>query len=569
MKLMFSFVLISLAIVRISIAQEVYVDMPQSNGYLGVPMKLVVVYKNIESEVSPSIPEIDGFSIQKSTGTETSSQTTFINGKVTSTSTSKHTFFLTPTTIGSLTIPALTFVVDGKAFQTTPKTIEVINTPTSGSLKAEVLGSKGDLYLGQPIDLTLKIFVEKFSDPTLGVTINEQDMFRLLSNNSSFGMFTKALQEGRAHVQTIEDLNDEGELSPFYLYTVQSTTWPETTGEFEPENMSFAINYPLSLERVRGDGFFNRDSIQVAKSQLISAKAVIPPITILTPPLHNQPEWYTGAVGNFDFRVVAQPTSVKVGEPITITMRVTDQSSGPINLDYLSAPALDRVSALTNNFKVPSSSLGGTVQSRTKTFTQTIRPSTSEVHEIPALPMSSFNPKTETYDTVWTKPIPIIVEAVATVTANDLVGGNTQNTNSTVQKATDVEGGILANYTGTGLLQSQTSEVTYLLLIGIIIPPFVCACILCCMFYKRQSETDSAKQKGEKKQAIKTIKSLSTATNSTQVQQLAQALRTLQSNTNEAEHVQTLLKRCDAAQFGGQLDETLASDANKLVGTLS
>ena len=46
-------------------AQEVFVDMPQNQGYIGIPMKLVVVYQNVKTDREPSIPEIDGFSISR------------------------------------------------------------------------------------------------------------------------------------------------------------------------------------------------------------------------------------------------------------------------------------------------------------------------------------------------------------------------------------------------------------------------------------------------------------------------------------------------------------------------
>ena len=546
-------------------AQEVFVDMPQNQGYIGIPMKLVVVYQNVKTDREPSIPEIDGFSISRKPGTETSSQTTFINGKVTSSSTITFTYYLTPLRVGTLEIPSITFIADGKAFQTVPKTIEVLETPTSGALKVQVKGTTGEVYLGQPIDLTLQIFVEQFKDETLNITLDARDMFSLFSNSSSFGIFTEALQDGRANVQTIRGTTEEGVPATFYVYSVQATTWPETTGQLHFDPISIIATYPISLSRQRSTGFFSGSSLKIDQSELISAQAEMPPITVLTTPEKDRPDWYSGAVGSLDFRIVAKPTHVNVGEPITLTMRVTDLSSGPINLDYLSAPSLDRVPALTSQFKVPDKPLGGTIQGRTKTFTQTIRPKTSDVFEIPSLPMSSFDPATESYKTVWTKAIPITVDAVATVSASDLVGGSATRAVESKQQLTDVDGGILANYIGTDLLESQTTELTKTLVAIIAFPPLFFASIGCTVLIRRRARSDASLLKISKKHAIQTIRSVASAKNNENVQQIAQALRTLEKDKAISQDITSLLKRCDAAQFGGFTDSTLAQDANSLV----
>jgi len=543
--------------------------MPPNQGYVGVPMRFIIVYQNVESDEEPTLPPIDGFTIRRRSGLETSSQTTFVNGKITSTTSRKFTFYLTPLRVGTLVIPPLTFIADGKAFQTVQKMVEVVQTPTSGALKVEVIGTSGDVYLGQPIDMTLNIYVERFTDTALGVTLDAREMFSLMSQNSSYGMFFEALQDGRASVQTVQGETNEGVPTTFYVYSLQATKWPETTGLMEFDPISIIAKYPISLAKERSSGFFGGNSLVIDQSQLVSAQAQMPSINVLTPPLQGRPEWYTGAVGQFDFRVVAEPTHVNVGEPITLTMRVTDLSSGPINLDYLSAPALDRLSALTDYFKVPDKPLGGIAEGRTKTFTQTIRPRRADVTEIPPLPMSSFDPKTGAYSTIWTKSIPVSVQDVATVSASDLVGGDPRTSQSPRQTLTEIDGGILANYTGNNLLESQTTEVTPLVLAAVALPPLVFTGVLVGLFYQRRLKTDESKLKSAKKHAIQTIRSGIQPNNDVQIHHIAQALRTIQSDVPQQAEVQTLLNRCDAAQFGGFEDDSLLEDANKILETIS
>ena len=563
------FILFSiLSIATPAFAQEVFVELRQSVGYVGVPFPLTVVFENIESDGEPTLPEIDGFTVYRKLGEETSSQTTFINGKIQSTSTRRATFILTPQREGALTIPALTFYAGGDTYQSSPRQIRIEEPPTGGALKVEVTGTHGDIYLGRPIDLTLIIFIEMFTDTQLGITLDAKETLSLVSNNSDFGIFSEALRDGNASFQQIQGETDEGIPTTFYVYSVQATAWPETTGELRLRPITILVNYPLSLSRQRRGGIFGGNSLVVNQSQLISAQADIPPIEILTAPTTGKPPWFSGAVGNFDFRMVAEPTSVKVGEPITLTMRVTDLTAGPVNLDYLSAPLFDRVPALTDNFKVPDKPLGGIVEGRTKTFTQTIRPRSDSTTEIPPLPMTSFVPESGEYVTEWTKAIPITVEAVATVSAGDLIGNN-QAVIATPTITTQVKGGILANYIGNTLLASENVSMTQTIIAFVVTPPITFVAILCCIAFRKRAKTTSTKRKISTKHATRSIKNAVNLEPNQQAVQISRAIRTLQTDRDNDEQLlekmDALLKRCDASQFGGLSDNSLAQDAASLV----
>ena len=551
-------------------SQQVYVDFRQNIGYVGVPIPLTIIFDNVENYEEPTIPEIAGFSVYKRTGEQTSSQTRIFNGKVTTSSTTRITFVLTPLQEGALVVPALTFTADGKTFQSTPKQIEIVQPPTGGSLRAEVTGTHGDMYLGRPIDLTLQIFLEQFTDATLGVQLDAQNMFARIRNDSNFGIFTEALQDGNISALKVNGVNDSGVPTTYFVYEVVATAWPETTGQLNLQPVTILVDYPITLARQRRSGFFGGDQLVVDQSQLVSAIATIPQIDVLTPTIDNRPEWYSGAVGHFDFRLVAEPTTVKVGEPISLTMRVTDLTTGKVNLDYLAAPLLDRVPTLTKNFKVPDKPLGGTANGRTKTFTQTIRPRNATPTEIPALPFTSFDPTSGEYQTSWSKPVPIRVEAVATVSANDLIGANQSATVPT--KQVEVEGGILANYTGSGLLTSDKISMSPLLIATIALPPFVFALFFTQFVLRKHAALPTSKRKGAAKQATRTLQNAHRIALDQQAVQISKALRTLQEDTTQNNQLSVqmkgLLSRCDASQFGGFADNELAQDAASFVEKL-
>jgi hypothetical protein len=566
------FFLLSLSFTTQLFSQKVSIQFQHRTGYVGVPLAMYVVYENVKGEANPSLPKIDGFTSYKQLGDHKTIQNTFVNGKITSTTRQIVTFVLTPEKAGTFTIPALTFFADGRAFHSTSRQIAIEEPPTSGVLEAEIVGTTGDVYLGRPIDLTLRIFMETFTDPTNGITPDAKFMFRSIRSDSDFGIFTEPLQDGNTNVQRVQGTSSNGIPTSFFIFTIQATTWPETTGELNLSPVTIVADYPLALSRPRRSGFLSSNNPRVEQSKRISTTANSPKIKVVTPPLEGKPSWYSGAVGNFDFRVVADPVQVKVGEPITLTMQVTDLTSGPVNLDYLSAPLLDRLPALTDTFKVPDKPLGGTANGRAKIFTQTIRPRNDSPHEIPSLPFTSYDPVTASYITSWSKAIPIVVEAVKTISAADLVGTSTQSVSSG-KVPTEVAGGILANYTGDSLLDSQNIAVTPSLIALITVPPLSFLAILLYFGMAKHSKLPSAKRKCAKKLATRTLKHATKLAPANQATEIAKAIRTLQeengAGTLLAIQMETLLERCNASQFGGIEDASLANDAVTLVEELS
>ncbi len=555
-------------------AQHVSVQMPNDHGYVGVPMQFIVVFENIDPDVEPKLPEIKGFSIRKLPNKQTSSQTIIRNGKVTSTSTVAVTFLLTPKEIGQLTIPQLTFMAGGKAFQSQAKTIQVTEPPTGGSLKVTVKGTQKDVYLGEPINLKLNIFVEQFTDNELGVTLEPRDMFSFIRTDSSLGVFADALANGRVQVSEQRGTNDAGKDATFLVFQASATTWPETIGSVELQPIHILMDYPIALERTRGFGFFGGDTLQINQSQLISATSQMPSIEVLSPPNEGQPTWYSGAVGSFNFRVIADKTYVNVGEPITLTMRVTDLTQGPVNLDYLSAPDISKVEALTQHFRVASEKPAGKVEARTKTFTQTIRPNRHGQLEIPALPFTSFNPKMNSYETSWTKPIPIHVNETATISAENLDGYTPENkTTESDKQYTEVEGGILANYFDPSLLKSDKAFSTRSLIVLLAIPPTLFLLMWGFKWFVQTQSSPKAKQRSLTKQVKKHAANIQSLPVADQASELSKSLRLLQLHWHDYDEykndIDSLVNRCDKSHYGGNPDQSLVREVQQFIGALS
>ncbi len=168
----------------------------------------------------------------------------------------------------------------------------------------------------------------------------------------------------------------------------------------------------FSLDDPFSDPFFSDPFGAFGQQERISIKS--DPATLEVKPLPpNPPQDFSGAVGNFSMRVEANPKSVQVGDPITVTATI----SGRGNFDRVSAPTLQDEHGWHKyppSAKVKNDDDVGI--SGTKTFETVFSPNERK-QNIPPLTFSFFDPIKEQYVTLKSDPIPIRVEGTALATA--------------------------------------------------------------------------------------------------------------------------------------------------------
>jgi hypothetical protein len=128
------------------------------------------------------------------------------------------------------------------------------------------------------------------------------------------------------------------------------------------------------------------------------------PATLEVKPLPGDaPPDFSGAVGNFTMEMEAKPKTAQVGDPITVTANI----SGRGNFDRISAPALEDERGWHKY--PPSSSFKQDDDvgiSGTKSFETVLTPNESKT-SVPPMVFSYFDPVSEKYVTLHTKPIPV------------------------------------------------------------------------------------------------------------------------------------------------------------------
>ncbi len=127
-------------------------------------------------------------------------------------------------------------------------------------------------------------------------------------------------------------------------------------------------------------------------------------LTIRDLPTKGRPRDFRGAIGTFSMAVTASPTRTRVGDPVTLKMRV----SGTGNFDLVQAPVFSggpewKTYPPSEKFTDKGNGRG------TKEFTMAIVPTTAAIKQIPPVTFSYFDPAAGRYTTLRSEAIPLQV----------------------------------------------------------------------------------------------------------------------------------------------------------------
>ncbi|MEY3023718.1 MAG: hypothetical protein RJA16_544, partial [Planctomycetota bacterium] len=391
-------VLAAFAIATAAFAAEVEFRLSSREAWVGAAITLEVEVANASSIEPPILPAVDGATIRLLPGERSSSFTQIVNGRVTRRESRVYTIEIRPTREGEIEIPPIDVRADGETFSSRPSTIVVKKSVTGDLLLAQVLADPSQVYLGESMQLVLRIVIRPYESTEFGVTLSEGDMWsRVDLDTSSWGIFKDALEEMARQRRRPLGREIEVDERRYYVYDIQASLQALRPGTPDLGDLSILMQYPTSLRQERD--FFGRRQLALAGSRPLVATPEVEGIEVLPLPEDDRPAWFSGAVGDFSIRTRATPLEVSVGDPITLSIEIVDEAGDSAGLALLQPPKLEAVEALMAGFRIPAGSLAGEVDGRTKTFNQTIRPVSERVTEIPAIPFSWFDPESREYRT--------------------------------------------------------------------------------------------------------------------------------------------------------------------------
>lgn len=396
MKLRILILSFFLAISSISVAQVKF-EAKVSKNKMGVNERLRVDFEMNKDGDNFNPPSFKGFTVVG--GPNQAVSNSWINGKRTYSKT--YSYFLAPTGRGRFSIGQAEILIDDEIYKTTPIQVEVtaaVETPTDGNnsdfvasenlhLVAEI--SNSNPYLNEAITIVYKLYVS----PQVSVS-NWREM-----DNPVYSDFWS--QNIDIRQLKIESGEYQGE--PYRFVVLRKTIlYPQKTGELEiePLTLSVSVDVPSQRRDIFGGRLYTTVDKTVAAGQRTIA---VKPL-----PLDNKPPDFTGAVGNFDFKVNASKTKLAATESLTLKVQV----SGKGNLKLFELPKLEVPNSLElyepERIENVKTDLNGTQGSIAETYT--IVPNQKGNFPIPALSFSYFDISSKTYKTINAEEILLEVE---------------------------------------------------------------------------------------------------------------------------------------------------------------
>jgi len=409
------FVFLALDSVRAD-SPSVTAVLSNSEAAVGETVQLQIRVTGAGEARTPGTISIDGLEIHP---TGTSRQFEMRNFNVASSVTYNYTIL--PLKAGTFKIPPQTILVRSSSLHTPELTLNVIGAPNRSARSnpnaqtarakiafAELIVTKKTAYVGETIPVEVRLGLDPRTHPKLvdGPEVTGQ------------GFTMQKLQQPQENIETIGGIS-------YDVLTFKTAIAAARAGKFEvgPVEAKAQVSIarrpsssrprsPLDLFNMDdpfSNPFFSDPFGTFGERTEIPLKSE--PATLEVKPLPpNAPGSFSGAVGNFAMTADANPKSVQVGDPITVTSTI----SGRGNFDRVTAPAFEDDRGW---HKYPPSSKfkqdDDVGISGAKTFEMLISPNEKK-SATPNLLFSYFDPIKESYVTLQNQPIPVQVRGSAT-----------------------------------------------------------------------------------------------------------------------------------------------------------
>ncbi len=352
---------------------------------VGDSVNLQLRFENGNPQSQPVFPSQPNLTIQLiSQGTQRS----VINGRISSALIL--TYSISATQPGVYTIPGVSMPIDGVITSSQPLRLTVTREdPNSGTSPAfiRLQVAKTNIYVGELVPIEIKVY---------GLIIDELQHPTLKSDGYTIGSRAPAVR-GREQIGN----------SIYNVYSFQMTIAPAKAGSLilGPAQVDMLIRVPTQGRRRTIDLFEEMLGAFQRKQVSLSSE----PIAIRAMPLpsENVPPGFNGAIGDFQIASTASPTTISVGDPISLQVQVTGRGS----FDTVKLPEFgwkDFTFYPPNTTVTNTDSLG---LAGTKHFDAVVIPQRAGITELPSFSFSFFDPEKRAYKTLRRPAISIAVKA--------------------------------------------------------------------------------------------------------------------------------------------------------------
>ncbi|MFO7746164.1 MAG: BatD family protein [Psychroflexus sp.] len=368
-----------------------------SRSTLGINERLKVEFTVDANGDNFLPPSFEG--LKKIGGPNQSYSQQYINGK--SSFQKSYTYFFQPERRGTITIGQAEITVDGQVYKTSPIKVEVtaaVDTPNQSKAVAEAGSgihliaevSKPKPYLNEGIYVVYKLFFSQ--------SVNIRN-WRPLDDPKFEGFWSQNINIDQLEVK-------EGEFGgqPFrYVELRKTVLYPQKTGELKIEPLSLAVSVEVPTDR---RDFFGRRMYDVVEKNFSANTRTV---DVKPLPEEGKPAGFSGAVGEFDFKLKANKKELDAQTSLELTSEVSGRGNLKLfNLPKIQTPSSFEVYEPERNENVRTSSLGmrGSISEK-----YTVIPEFKGEYVIQPTSFSYFNPNSESYETLQSSPITIQVNS--------------------------------------------------------------------------------------------------------------------------------------------------------------
>jgi len=347
-------------------------------------------------------------------GPSSSVNQSWVNGK--SSYSQSYIYIVEPTKVGEFLIGSARIEYKDKFVRTKPvkitvtKEVEIPKDPNNPQyiaqqnihLVAEV--SKTSPYVGEGIYVVYKLYVSE------NISVND---WRVTDSPQYNGFWNQDIEVKGLEVRKGKYNGEDYR----YLILKKAVLIPQRAGKLliEPMRMDFSVGIPTG----NGDFFGN----MITKNISYSTQSAIRNLRVKELPKLGKPLDFSGAVGQFEFKVAANKNVLKANDAAQIKVEV----SGRGNLKLFEIPKITtppELEVYTPEHKEQvATSLNGLRGSISDLYT--VVPQFKGKYKIPSVSFSYFNPKDEKYKTIKIEPIIVDViegkELVSTINDTSIV----------------------------------------------------------------------------------------------------------------------------------------------------
>jgi len=362
-----------------------------------------VTVEGSQNASAPVFNKMTGFRITQ--GPSVSTQMSFINGRQSKSVT--YSYILMPKAVGVQTIGPVTVKVGNRKYRTKEIKVEVVKGKPKNKNQLNKRAPKDEnIFLNLQLDKKTS-FVNGQVALALTLYYKDTDITDVTQpdiNNKNFFVYDDGSRPLQQRVMIDNVIYNSVR---FQKLLIPLTVGTHTIGPF-----SLDVTIRVSVRKSRRDDFFGDsffgDIFGSYKTKVISVKSNPVTINVKQLPAAGKPADFNGAVGNFSLAASASPTSVQVGEPVTLTVELSGKGNidnASVNLPTNAAGFRIYEPETTRDTRVSDGELIGK-----RTYKIAMVPTSTSSQTIPAVKFSYFDPARKEYVSLQKGPFKLTVK---------------------------------------------------------------------------------------------------------------------------------------------------------------